>query len=52
LATYTAPPSLVVPIQAAPILPEPIGGVPMGLVIIILGASGLLTGLFSISQRR
>ena len=52
LPTYTAPAPLVIPtfVESAPNqLP---GGIPIGLIIVILGVVGILLGLFSFFQTR
>lgn len=51
LPSYTPPPPLVIPtFQTSSSVP--MGGVPMGLVIVILFLIGMLLGVFSLVQRR
>lgn len=52
LPTYTAPPPLSIPTFVDQSAGTQGGGVPMGLVIIILAGVGLIVGLFSLSQGR
>lgn len=52
LPTYTVPPPLVIPtLQSHSQISIP-GGLPMGLIIIILFAGGIFIGLFTIAQGR
>lgn len=52
MPTFTAPPPLVIPtFQDATQIQLP-GGIPMGLVIIGLGAIGVFIGLFTLAQGR
>ena len=52
LATYTPPPALVIPTFTADNGAVGPGNIPMGMVIFALAAVGILTGLFSLAQRR
>jgi len=52
LATYTPPAALSIPTFEQVSGAEGSGGIPMGLVIISLGAIGILFGILSILQRR
>lgn len=52
LASFTPPPPLVIPTFVDVSASQVRGGVPMGLVIIGLGAIGLFLGIFSLTQGR
>jgi hypothetical protein len=53
LATYTPAPPIVIPVYEDASQAGLIDiGVPMGLIIFILGLAGILIGMISISQRR
>lgn len=52
LPTFTPPPALVVPTFEAPVDDVLSANVPMGLVIVILGAIGILGSLFSFIRGR
>ncbi|MCE1255304.1 MAG: hypothetical protein LWX83_17370, partial [Anaerolineae bacterium] len=52
LATFTAPAPLSIPTFTAEENASGPGNIPMGLVIFALAAIGILTGLFSMAQRR
>jgi len=52
LPTFTEPPPLILPTLSEGSTAGIGGGVPMGLVIIILAAGGIIVGLFSIAQGR
>ena len=53
LATYTPAPPIVIPVYEDASQAGQINiGIPMGLIIFILGLAGILIGMISISQRR
>ena len=51
-ATFTPPPALVIPTFTSDSGSSGPGNIPMGMVIFALAAIGVLTGLFSLAQRR
>jgi len=52
LATFTQPPPLVIPTFQAVTGSMSPGGLPMGLIIVVLAALGAFLGLFSLAQGR
>jgi hypothetical protein len=50
--SFTPPPALVIPTFSADNGSSGPGNIPMGMVIFALAAIGVLTGLFSLAQRR
>ncbi|HPO58421.1 MAG TPA: hypothetical protein PLV53_06210 [Anaerolineaceae bacterium] len=52
LPTFTPPPPLVIPTYTTGGGFNPAGGIPMGLVILVLFLTGILVGVFSIFQGR
>lgn len=52
LATYTAPPPLVIPTFVDNSPSAALGGVPMGLIIIGVAGLGIIIGLLSLAQSR
>lgn len=52
LATFTPPPPLVIPTFNAMDNAQTVAGIPVGMVILVVGGLGILLGLFALAQSR
>lgn len=52
LPTFTEPPPLVIPTFSAVENTQGVGGIPVGMIILVVGGLGILIGLFTLAQGR